>query len=153
PNPRQRVSTPAKRYSGYGFDKRMLGATPFLLATRASDLDAMRVLAGAGAHGNLGRDDGATPGVAAAGRQVRGARFAEVRIVEAITTAIELGSSVNARNRDGDTALHLAATRRLDTVVRFLADHGAVVNAKNTKGQTALAATLAPVPPARGAGQ
>jgi ankyrin repeat protein len=153
PNPRQRTATPAKRYSGFGFDKRMIGATPFLLATRVAQLDAMRALAAAGADVNLGLDDGTTPLMAAAMRQLRGARFAEDRIVQAMKVAIELGSDIRRTNSAGDTALHMAATRRLDTVVQFLADNGAAVNAKNKQGRTALAATLVPVPAARGAGQ
>jgi hypothetical protein len=84
---------------------------------------------------------------------VRGARFAEERIVEAMKVAIELGSDIGRTNSVGDTALHMAATRRLDIVVQFLVDNGAAVNARNMQGRTALAATLVPVPPARGAGQ
>jgi ankyrin repeat protein len=113
----------------------------------------MRALAAAGADVNLGLDDGTTPIMAAAMRQIRGGRFAEARVVEAIKLAIELGTKVNTPNNDGDTALHFAATRRLDSVVQFLADNGAAVNARNKKQQTPLAAVLVPVPPARGAGQ
>lgn len=153
PNPRQMKGSPARRYSGYGLDKRMIGATPFLLATRAAQLDAMRVLAANGGDVNLGLENGTTPLMAAAMRQVRGGRFAETRIVQALKLAMELGAKVTTPNTDGDTALHFAATRRLDTVVQFLVDSGATVNAKNNKGQTPLAATLVPVPPAKGAGQ
>ena len=153
PNPRQMKGTPSKRYSGYGLDKRMIGATPFLLATRAAQLDAMRVLAANGGDVNLGLDNGTTPLMAAAMRPVRGGRFAENRVVEAMKLAMELGATVKATTVDGDTALHFAATRRLDLVVQFLVDSGAPVNAKNNKGQTPLAATLVPVPPAKGAGQ
>jgi ankyrin repeat protein len=131
----------------------MIGATPFLLATRASQLDAMRALAAGGADVNLGLENGTTPIMAAAMRQIRGGRFAENRVVDAIKVAIELGGNLNTANRDGDTAMHFAATRRLDTVVQFLADQGAAVNAKNQLGQTPLAAVLVPVPPAKGAGQ
>jgi hypothetical protein len=91
--------------------------------------------------------------MAAAMRQVRGGRLAENRVVEAMKLAIELGTKINTPNLDGDTALHFAGTRRLDLVVKFLVDNGATVNARNVKGQTALAATLVPVPPAKGAGQ
>jgi ankyrin repeat protein len=152
-NARQTRASPAKRYSGFGFDKRMIGATPYLLATRASQLDAMRMLAAAGADVNLGLDNGTTPVMAAAVRPIRGGRSAEARIIDAMKTAIELGSRVNTPNHDGDTALHFAATRRLDTVVQFLADHGAAVNARNAMKQTPLAAVLVPIPPAKGAGQ
>ena len=100
-------------------------------------LDAMRVLAANGADVNLGLDNGTNPVMAAAMRQVRGGRFAENRVVEAMKLAIELGANVNTPNIDGDTALHFAATRRLDLVVQFLVDSGATVNARNVKGQTA----------------
>jgi ankyrin repeat protein len=153
PNSRQMKGTPAKRYSGFGLDKRMIGATPFLLATRAAQLDAMRVLASNGGDPNLGLTDGTTPLMAVAMRPVRGSRFAENRVVEAMKVAIELGATITARNLSGDTALHFAATRRLDQVVQFLVDRGAPVNATNNGGHTPLAATLAPVPAAKGAGQ
>ena len=153
PNPRQMIGTAAKRYSGFGLDKRMIGATPFLLATRASQLDAMRALAANGADVNLGLDDGTTPLMAAAMRPVRGGRSAENRVVDAMKLALELGANVKSTNRSGDTALHFAATKRLDLVVQFLVDRGAAVNARNNLGRTPLAATLVPVPPAKGAGQ
>jgi ankyrin repeat protein len=153
PNARQLKGTPAKRYSGYGLDKRMTGATPFLLATRATQMDAMRLLAAHGADVNLGLDNGATPLMAAAMRPVRGGRSAENRVVEAMKVAIELGGKVQATTVDGDNALHFAATRRLDLVVQFLVENGAPVNARNNKGQTPLAATLVQLPPAKGAGQ
>jgi ankyrin repeat protein len=152
-NPRQRKASPAKRYSGFGFDKLMIGATPFLLATRGSELDAMRVLAAGGADVNLGLDNGTTPIMAATMRQIRGGRSVEARVVDAIKLAVELGGKVNAANNNLDTALHMAAARRLDTVVQFLADSGARINARNKSGQTPLAVVLVPVPPAKGAGQ
>jgi len=147
------VGTPAKRYSGFGLDKRMIGATPFLLATRASQLEAMRALAANGADVNLGLDDGTTPLMAAAMRPVRGGRSAENRVIDAMTLALELGANVKSTNLSGDSALHFAATRRLDLVVQFLVDRGATVNATNNQERTPLAATLVPVPPAKGAGQ
>ena len=153
PNARQEKGSPAKRYSGYGLDKRMIGATPFLLATRAAQLDAMRALAAGGGDVTLGLENGTTPLMAAAMRPTRGGRAAEDSIVSAMKLAMELGARVTTPNIDGDTALHFAATRRLDTVVQFLVDSGATVNARNNQGQTPLAATLAPVPPAKGAGQ
>jgi hypothetical protein len=153
PNLRQMKGSPAKRYSGYGLDKRMIGATPFLLATLAAQLDAMRALAASGGDVNLGLENGTTPLMAAAMRPVRGGRFAENRLVQAMKLAMELGAKATTSNRDGDTALHFAATRRLDTVVQFLVESGAPVNARNNEGQTPLAATLSPIPPAKGAGQ
>src|SRR4029077_16719373 len=123
--------TPAKRYSGFGFDKRTLGASPFLLATRSGQMEAMRVWAATGADVTLGLDNGTNPVMAAAMRQVRGGRLAENRVVEAIKLAIELGTKIDTPNIDGDTALPFAATRRLDLVVQFVVDSEATVNARN----------------------
>jgi hypothetical protein len=46
---------------------------------------------------------------------------------------------VNARNERGDTPLHLAADRRLTTIVQFLGENGADVKVKNKKGRTPVA--------------
>ena len=51
------------------------------------------------------------------------------------------GVDVNATTKDGDTALHLAASQSLDTVIPLLVEHGARLDAKNKRGQTALAIT------------
>jgi uncharacterized protein len=153
PNARQTKGSPARRYSGFALDKTMIEATPFLLATRSSQLEIMKVLAAGGADVNLTLDDGTTPVMAAARRQGREGRgLSETRIVQAMKLAIELGSRFEGVDKNGDTALHIAAIRRLDTVVQFLVETGAAINAVNIKGQTPLAATLAPLPPAKGSG-
>ena len=63
-------------------------------------------------------------------------------MLEAVTAAIQLGADVNATNQAGDTALHVAAGRGLNTVVQLLADRGAQLNAKNKRGLTPLAALM-----------
>ena len=78
----------------------------------------------------------------------------ESAVLKAVAAALELGADVNAANQAGDTALHAAATRGLNTVVQLLADKGAQLNAKNKRGLTPLA-SLMPVerrrpPPRRG---
>ena len=64
--------SPARRYSGIALDKTMIGATPFLLATRSSQLEIMKLLAASGADVNSSLVDGTTPVMAAARRQGRG---------------------------------------------------------------------------------
>src|SRR4029077_14848426 len=64
----------------------------------------------------------------------------ERRVLEATRVALEQGSDVNAMNQAGDTALHGAAAMGYDTVVQFIADHGAQLNIRNKRGQTPLAA-------------
>jgi ankyrin repeat protein len=67
--------------------------------------------------------------------------------VEAAQIAIASGVDVNAADKDGDTALHAAAQRRLNSVVQLLAEKGATLDAKNQKGQTPLAIAAAVVGP------
>jgi ankyrin repeat protein len=59
-----------------------------------------------------------------------------------VNAVLELGADVNAANQAGDTALHGAAAMGYDTVIQFLADHGAQVNVKNRRGLTPLGALL-----------
>ena len=113
----------------------------------------MRVLAAGGADPRLPMKTGATPLMAAAGLGAgaqtdrRGLSVLdggkvedESRVLDATRVAFELGGDVNAVNQAGDTALHGAAALGYNTVVQFLADHGAQLNVKNKRGQTALAA-------------
>jgi hypothetical protein len=64
----------------------------------------------------------------------------EAVTLEAVRLAAERGVDVNVANADGNTALHAAAVRGYDTVVKFLVEKGAKVDVKNKKGQTPLAA-------------
>src|SRR5579862_4594463 len=114
PNARQHKGSPARRYSGLALDKTMVGATPYLLATRGAQLDIMKALKAGGADVNLPLEDKTTPIMAAARRQGREGRgLAENRIVAAMTLALELGSKLDGVDQDGNTALHIAAVRRL----------------------------------------
>ena len=54
---------------------------------------------------------------------------------------LDAGARVDAANEDGDTALHNAALRGRDGVIRVLAGKGANLELKNKKGQTPLALT------------
>jgi ankyrin repeat protein len=150
-NARQRAGSPSRRYQTFAFDKLMIGATPFVLATRSAQLDMMRLLASSGADVNLPLDDGTSP-VMAAAQRIRGVRVNERQSLSAIELALQLGSKINTADHHGDTALHIAASRRRDSVIQFLVDKGADLNAKNKEGETPLAAVLKPLPPPKGAG-
>ena len=153
PNARQVKGSPTKRVGGaFALDKLMVGATPFLLATRSSALEIMRVLAANGADLTIGLEDGTSPVMAASDR-IRGIRVTEARALAAVKLAVELGVNVNRANQDGDTALHIAATRRLDSIIQFLAASGAALDVRNNRGETPLAIALKQPPPAKGAGQ
>jgi ankyrin repeat protein len=58
--------------------------------------------------------------------------------LEAIKLCLDHGADVNAFNDLGETALHGAAQRGADKVVRFLAEKGARLDAKNRRGRTPL---------------
>ena len=117
------------------------GATPFLLASMAADVEVMRVLAEAGADPNLAADDGTTPLMLAAGlgRYLAETLVTEARSLEAAALAIELGADVDAANETGSTALHGAAHVKSDAIVQLLVDHGAALDPVNARGQTPLA--------------
>ena len=113
-----------------------LGATPFLLAAKAADVDLMRVLVGNGADPLLPTADGSTPLMVAAGVGI----FAvgenpgtNEEALEAVKLALELGGDVTAVSDYGYTALHGAAHRGAPAIVQLLVDEGATLDAKLTQ--------------------
>ncbi len=119
----------------------MAGATPFIVAARAADLDIMRALVAAGADPLLTTDDETTALMAAAGYAYAiGADIhAEQQALAAARLIIEAGVDVNGANTVGETALHAAAYTGWDRVAALLLDGGAAVDAENIVGWTPLA--------------
>ena len=148
PNARLTKGTPARRNGGGGdaFDKAWIGATPFLLASKFLDLALMRAVAAAGADVLVPMEDGTTPVMAALysqGERIRpGTDTAEPRVRETVTLAIELGADVDAVDRAGDTALHIAAKKKSPSLVELLADSGAQFSLANHRGETPLTLAL-----------
>jgi ankyrin repeat protein len=138
------------------FGPDLVGATPFFLATKFVDAGMMRVLAAGGAAPLTTTNDGTTPLMAAAGlgwrdatdrqgRDLFNADTAEVdgsSGLEAIKLVMDLGGDVNAVNQSGETALHGAAAKGLNTIVQFLAEHDAKLDVKNKRGLTPLATAV-----------
>jgi len=116
------------------------GATPFLLAAMAADVEVMRVLAENGADPRLASTDGTTPLMVAAGlgRYLAESRVTEDRALATVKLALELGGEINAVNDSGNAALHGAAHTKANTIIKFLAGNGADINLRNKRGQTAL---------------
>ena len=121
----------------------MVGATAYWLAGYFVEPGIMRALADSGADPQVVMEDGVTPLMAAvAARRRREPGLAanpaedERLVLEAARAAIDAGVDVNAAGRAGDTALHTAAGRRLDTVARLLVRHGGDLDARNAIGLT-----------------
>jgi uncharacterized protein len=106
------------------------GSTALQWAAHWNDLDAVKLLLGAGANPKLANHYGVTPvsEAAAAGNAA---------MIEAL---LEAGADAKSlTTADGETVLMTAARSGSPQAVRMLLDHGAEINAKeNYRGQTAL---------------
>jgi ankyrin repeat protein len=118
------------------------GQTPFLTAALAGDLPVMRLLLAHGADPKIPTFEGTTALMAAAGvNWVFDQTYDEgaAALLDAVKLCYELGLDVNAVNSMGLTALHGAANRGSDDIIRFLADKGAKLDVKDNEGRTPLA--------------
>jgi ankyrin repeat protein len=115
------------------------GQSPFLRAALSGDVALMRLLLEHGADPNLGTNDGATPLMAAAGiNWVVAQTFSrsDKEYLEAAALCLERGADVNAVNSQGFTAMHGAANRGFDAMIKLLAEHGASLDVKDKQGRT-----------------
>jgi uncharacterized protein len=163
PNAQITKGTPVRRNSqDFELPKTLIGATPYLLAAKFLEADIMRALAAGGADTRLPMKDGATPLMAAAGMGIVAPAQDEKRgtdrrglaildggevepdsqVLETVSTALTLGSDINAVNPAGDTAVHIASAQGYREVVKLLADRGADLNVRNSRGLTPLGALL-----------
>jgi ankyrin repeat protein len=108
-------------------DLNRIGATPFFLAAKAADLDFMRLLVEYGADPLLPNVDGTTPLMAAAGvglYKLGESPGTNEEALAAVKLTCELGAGVNTIDANGDTAMHGAALRGANDIVRYLIDKG-----------------------------
>jgi ankyrin repeat protein len=111
------------------------GTTPLMRAAKTVDVPVMRLLLDAGADATITQKDYSTPlMIAAAGG--RGA--SEASTIEAIQLCLEHGIDIDAFNLAGQTAVHIAAGRGEDSVLKFLASRGAKLDQKDKQGRTPL---------------
>src|SRR5690606_30346293 len=140
---------------GFGAVPKKLVDVPIIPAARSAGLEALALLAPAGADPAHVEPDGFNTVIAVtAGPEippltvVDRERPAEPDAIAALRFLLEHGADVNARGPDGETALHTAAKRGLTDVIRFLVEQGAELDAMDRGGRTPLDYALgrSPVP-------
>jgi ankyrin repeat protein len=117
------------------------GATPYLLAAQAADVEAMRALQSLGADPRLATYSNNTPVMVAAGVGfVEGSRRyrSEHDALEAVKEAVAAGGDVNATNANGQTALHGAVYRAATSIIQYLVESGAKMDFPDELDRTPL---------------
>jgi hypothetical protein len=69
--------------------------------------------------------------------------------MEAITLCLQQGLDINAFNASGQTALHVAAARGDDDIVKVLVENGAVLDLQDKQRRTPLDLALGATGPGR----
>jgi uncharacterized protein len=117
------------------------GQTAFLRAALAGDVEVMQLLVDHHADPNIKTFNGTNALMAAAGVNWTVAQTFDEgpdKLLEAVKLAASLGNDVNAVNAMGLTALHGAANRGSNDIIRFLVEKGARLDVADKQGRTAL---------------
>jgi ankyrin repeat protein len=145
PNPRSKEAMPIRQFmlpaTGTLEWVDFTGQTPFLYAARAGDVTVMKLLLKHGADPKIPTFQGTTPLMAAAGINwtvLQTYDEGAASLLEAVKLCYELGMDVNAVNSMGLTALHGAANRGSDDIIKFLVEKGAKLDVKDKEGRTPL---------------
>ena len=136
-----RNSMEEPRWSGARYRRHMTGATAFMLAAKAADVEVMRLLLEYGADPMLNTEDNITSLMAAAGVSWASNqdRASEEQVLEAVKLLVEeLGADVHFVSDVGETAMHAAAYRGANSVVQYLFDRGAKLDVIAKDGRTPL---------------
>jgi ankyrin repeat protein len=118
------------------------GQTAFLRAALAGDVSTMKLLLEFHADPNIKTFNGTTALMAAAGVNWTISQTYDEgapRLLEAAQLAQSLGNDVNAANDMGLQAIHGAANRGSDEIVRFLVAKGARLDVPDKQGRTPMA--------------
>jgi ankyrin repeat protein len=155
-NPNAQLQRPIiGRHTAYQGDGSLgEGTTALVRAARSGDVAMMKVLLEGGADPRITQKDGTT--VAMIATSARGQRVysgtasvgtpaTEEDALEALTLLLNASVDVNAANGNGQTALHNAAARGADAIIRYLVEKGARLDAKDRAGRM-------PIDLARGGG-
>ncbi len=145
PNPRTKETPPFRHHllsiTGSLEWVDFTGQTPFLTAALSGDVTVMKLLLEHGADPHIATYEGTTALMAAAGvNWVVQQTFdeGEDRLLEAVKLCHELGMDINHANSMGLTAVHGAANRGSDSIIRYLVENGADLAVKDNEGRTPL---------------
>ena len=118
----------------------MAGATPFFLATGASDIELLRWMLAHGADPKIPTKENTTALMVASGLGNFEDRTPQ-QDAESLAIAkmlVELGADVNAVGENKWTALHGAAYTGTESIIRFLVEKGAKMDVRDVFEQTPL---------------
>jgi ankyrin repeat protein len=126
------------------------GSTPFMRAAKSADLPVMKLLIEKGADPLLTEQNHTTAMMLVAGLGWRDGNAAIPTrdrgtvedAIAAVTLLLDHGADINATNDAGDSAMHAAAFRGSEGIIKFLLASGANLQAKNKQGRTPLDTAL-----------
>ena len=153
PNAQLKLRIPHRQvpYDRYTEPMLNIGATPLLRAAKAGDIPVIKLLLAHGALANLPNFNGDTPLMAAVGKgwinsPTRGAFYSEPQALEVYGLLRAAGADVNARTHFNETALHSAALRGWNEIVKRLVADGAELDVADGHGLTPLDFAMARIP-------
>jgi ankyrin repeat protein len=147
-NARLKTQQPYRTKVDRGSDTMLTtGTTPLIRAAKAGDTAVIALLLEKGADPKLATRNGINPIMAAAGLGTKeedgvGRKKTEKEIIDSVGLFLNAGGDLNAVDSRGETALHGAAQKGWNEVVRYLAERGARLDVKDNKGLTPLDAAM-----------
>jgi ankyrin repeat protein len=153
PNAQLKLRLPWRQvpYDRYTEPMLNIGVTPLIRATKAGDIPVIKLLLAHGALPNLPNFNGDTPLMAACAKgwinsPSRGANYTEEQALEVYDLLRAAGADVNARTHFNETALHSAALRGWNKIVKKLIADGAELDVKDGNGLTPIDFAMGRIP-------
>jgi len=153
PNAQLKLRLPWRQvpYDRYTEPMLNIGTTPLIRAAKAGDVPVIKLLLAHGALPDLPNYNGDTALMAAVGKgwinaPTRGAFYTEEQALEVYALLRAAGANVNARTRFNETAVHSAALRGWNELVKKLAADGADLDVADGHGLTPIDFAMGRIP-------